>query len=184
MAKPEEILIDNFRESLRQLQVYIIWGIGSSLSYLILSTSVPKPGQTPASIPIPGAFIAIDPGIARVIALSIYWVVGAMATYAFERAQRIAETLRNNPQLLNASLTFPSIATETYTLVRLIPALLPLFLFLSAIIAQWLKGEYRGDAMWGYIFWMVIMVSPYLALASQMLSPIKPAEVRSYWPWL
>lgn len=163
MTDSDKILVDNMKETLRQLQSYLVWGIGSSLSFLILSVTDLKSGTV--NVPLPGSFVSVNTTFAAAIALSIYWVVGALASYAHERAQRIASKMQDNPELLGATLTFPSIATEFYPAVRVLAAIIPCAFTLVGLIYGWRKAE--GNLEWR-IFSTFLLLAPYVTLVMQM----------------
>jgi hypothetical protein len=159
MNESDKIRVENLKETLRQFQSNLVWGIGSSLSYLILSVS--DLGSTHLSVPLPGAFVSVTTDFARAIALAIAWGAGALASYAHERARRIAYGLRSEPDLLRATLTFPSIATEIYPLVRVLPAILPAVFLFIGLLAEWMNTE--GETA-SRLLVAVLLLAPYLTL--------------------
>lgn len=170
MAESDKILTDNLKETLRQLQSYVIWGIGSSLSFLILSLSDFR--SMNVTVALPGSFVPVSADFAKIIAVSIYWVAGALASYAHERAERIASRL--NPELLDATLTFPSVATEYYPGVRALAALIPSGFILAGLISSWRKSEGELGLR---IFLTAILLVPYITLFIELI--VLPTKLKS-----
>jgi hypothetical protein len=64
MAERDDVLVENLRETLRQVQRYTVWGIGSALSYFALATT--DLGSAPVDVPVPGSFVSVNTEFAKV----------------------------------------------------------------------------------------------------------------------
>lgn len=162
-SEVDKIKAENLKETLSQIQTYLIWGIGSALSFFILSST--NPTSTTIQVPLPGAFISVTPGLAETIALAICWISGALASYAHERAQRIVLSLQHNREMLDALLLYPSIATEIYSAVRVAPAFISAVLLITGLISKW--TSLQVEILWR-VFVFLILLSPYLYLIIQL----------------
>lgn len=80
MVDPQQVLVENYRECLRQLQTYIVWGVGTALSLFILLFATPTSGKESSTVSLPILVGTVTPGLAFVILLATYLVVGLMAT--------------------------------------------------------------------------------------------------------
>jgi hypothetical protein len=165
----KQLLLANFDEALRQLHRYVTLGLGTSISALVLSLVEGSANGEPR-VTVPGTFVAIDPQAARVLLLAACCLVGAMASYAAESANAIANCLASSPDLLEAARTFPSFATSRYPGVRYAAAVLPLLFSLVAIVIPILQHEPRTwTAFWlGLIF----LGAAYVPLAIEVHRPV------------
>jgi hypothetical protein len=167
MIDTQEILVENFRESLRQIHGYVVWGIGTSVSFFGLALLSPKSSDAAAPISVPGAFVAVDPVLAQVILVAGCVVVGAMAGYAAEQARDTAKALENVSGLLPALRTFPGIATSPYPGVRYIASLLPLVLVALGLIA--VPFVLGNKVQWAPVaIAMLFVFSAYFTLALEL----------------
>lgn len=171
LTELEKILIENLKGSLSHLQTYLIWGIGSALSFLILSVS--DFGSAVVTIPLPGAFTAVDTTFARVVALAIAWITGALATYTYERAVRIVSKMKSSPDELRAILTYPSVVTEIYPGVRLMAAIIPASFIIFGFISNW--NSIEGDFLMR-TFLMLFLLVPYITLAVRLITLPLPVD--------
>src|SRR5438128_8524654 len=109
---PDKILADNLLETFRQLQRYLVLGLGSSLFYLLLARANTAPPPSGATVTLPGGLPATDPRFASALAISLYWGAGAFATWVVSRANRIVKELQlRQPSALAALLTYPTLGT-------------------------------------------------------------------------
>ncbi|MDY6857464.1 MAG: hypothetical protein SWO11_22725 [Thermodesulfobacteriota bacterium] len=161
--EPESILVENLRTALDRIERYMIFGIGSSLFLVILGTAAPELAKTGEGVEIPGGFISTEPRIVAAVVLAAYWVAGLMASYTVSRAERIVKTLKKSPEILEAALTYPSIATTKIYYPRIGAALLPpaLLLIALAIEGGWPKSYYS-------VLGFLILLTPYITLAFQL----------------
>jgi len=171
MTEIEKILSENLKEALRQFQTYLLWGIGSSLSFLILS--ITSYGSETITIPLPGFFASVNITFAKIIALAIAWIAGALATYQHELAVRIAVKLQKNMNLLHALLTFPSIATEYYPGVRFIAVSIPgIFILIGSVYN---RGEVQLE-IFQFILLTLFLLTPYMVLMFMLTVLSLPME--------
>jgi hypothetical protein len=168
----EKILLDNFKETLKQFQNYIVWALVATLSYYLLTLS--KSNTTQLNLPVIGSINAIDKSLASVISISVFWFLGAMASYALERADRIAVTLKayGKEKLLKAMVTYPSIATEPYPLIRLAPALISILLIIAARVEVWSSAS-KTDRQLSVLFLLLV---PYITIAVKLIKNSLPVE--------
>lgn len=169
MVDPEQILVDNLRESLRLIQRYVLIGIAASLSLLLLQIAASQ-GTITEPVTIPGLVIGVDPGMAKLILAATHIAVGFMALLVTLRAKEIMIRIIRD-ELTEAVTTYPSIATSDEWLLRIVPALAPGVLFLVAI-GKWLYPLTGED--WVYLGGSFAMgVVPYFGLAFMLRRPIK-----------
>jgi len=155
MADPNQILVANLVEALEQLQRFIVVGLGASVSALALTSKTTAQDR----VTVPGTSVAVLPDVARVILLAICILVGAMASYAAEGANVIADKLRSSPALLSAACTFPSVATSPYIGVRILAAALPFVFAVIAIVRSALPyGAVGRKAILG---WLIFLLAAY-----------------------
>jgi len=154
----EDILIENLKETLKQFQSYLVWGIIASISYYLLTLN--KSATTNLNLPVIGSMEAIDINFARLVSLSIYWILGWMAGYALERTERITLKLYHRKEILKAVATYPSIATEIYPIVRIFAGLLPIVIMCLGRIESW-NNNSRTDSQ---IFKIAMLLAPYLTI--------------------
>jgi hypothetical protein len=156
MVDPNQVLSSNLVEALRQLQQYIVIGLGASVSILALSSA--KAARSRVTVPYTS--VAVDADIASLILLAMCVLVGAMASYAAETANLIATRL--DPTLRIAVCTFPSVATSPYIGVRVLAALLP-FIFSMVAVIRLTRSYGAGRHK---VIWMafIILAAPYGAL--------------------
>jgi hypothetical protein len=171
MTELEKILVENLREGLRQFQTYLTWGIGAALSFLLLSIS--DLGSETVGLPIPGAFASVNTTFARIIALAIAWVAGALATYTYERIVRIKAELWTNAKLLRTVLTYPSVLTVIYPGVSLIAVFVPGACIVGGFIFIW--NNIPGDFGWR-LFLATVSLAPYIVLAGELIAWPVPVE--------
>ncbi len=86
----KNILLDNLKETLKQFQNYLVLGLLAALSYFLLVLSKSET----ASVNLQGIVSAnsIDKATASTIWICVFWFLGALATYALERIDRICIT--------------------------------------------------------------------------------------------
>ncbi|NKQ35074.1 MAG: acetylxylan esterase [Chloroflexi bacterium] len=174
--EPEDILVENLRTALDRIQGYMVWGIGSALFLVLLVEATPRLVETGERVELPGGFLGTNPQLAGAVVLTVYWVSGFMASYTLSRAERIVEKLRSSPKILDAALTYPSIATTRIHAPRIGAALLPAVLFFIAYVIEgggWPESFY---SLLGLFF----LVVPYVTLAFQLRLSIggyKPGKV-------
>src|SRR5713226_5005543 len=156
MTEVEKVLVDNLKEALQQLQRYMVFGLGSSLFLLVLSSSHHQSGAE-VEIKVPGDFMPgpVPLRLAVAIVVAAYWVVGVLATIAVARPKRIVRLLRSdadsyakgpkdNEKIVEAVLTYPSIPTTKVHAPRIILSILPAILFTAAAF----RSGWRPNTLW------------------------------------
>src|SRR2546425_2644221 len=171
MTEIEKVLVDNLKEALQQLQRYMVFGLGSSLFLLVLSSSHQQSGAG-VEIKVPGDFIPgpVPLRMAAAIVVAAYWVAGVLAASAVFRPKRIVQLLRSNAnsyaegpkhneKLVEAVLTYPSIPTTKRHAPRLMLSILLAILFVAAAF----QSGWRPNTLWTFVP-ELLLVLPYLAL--------------------
>lgn len=81
------ILLENLKESLKQFQKYLVFGLLAALSYFLLVIS----RSDTTSVNLEGIVSAngVSKEAVSVIWISIFWILGALASYSLERIDRI-----------------------------------------------------------------------------------------------
>jgi hypothetical protein len=166
----QDILLENLKESLKQFQNYLIWGMIASITYYILALN--KSNTTNLNLPVVGSMDAVNTHFARLISLAVYWILGCMGSYALERIERISVKLFHKKELLKAVATYPSIATEIYPLVRVFAGLLPIVILVLGRIELWNNNAKTSDQ----IYKMVFLIIPYLTIIIQLLKNTLPLD--------
>jgi len=162
MADPGSILVENLREALRLIQRYLFLGLSAAMLTAVLP-SRRELGDASVSVTLPGGLPAVPSELASAVAIVVYWVSGALATFTVARAKRIVTELRAYPELLAAALTYPSIPTTRVYGPRIGAALLPPVLMCWAAFRS---GDLRLDE--GGVGALVLALLPYLVLIGQL----------------
>jgi hypothetical protein len=173
MPDTEQVFKENLIEALKQVNQYVLLGLGTSASALALALNTASIG--PQGVSVPGAFVPLDPHSARNFLLVVCILAGAMASYSAEWATVIAKQLESTPELLRAVCTYPCFATSVYPGVRYLASLLPFFLSMTAVLIPALhQNPFPSGAL---RIWAVFLIAPYLALASYLRTPIGNAWI-------
>jgi hypothetical protein len=178
----EKILLEHLKETLKQFQNYLVWGLVAILSYYLLVIN--KSNITNINLPVIGSFDSIDKSLASMICISVFFFLGAMATYALERVDRICLTFayvdktkiqddselialfENKTKLLQATLTFPSIATENKWLIRIAPMIISIVLIVLARIEIWNSASSFSTQL----LILSILLSPFITITVLLLN--------------
>ena len=156
MLEPKEILIGNLTESLNQTQRYIAIAFGASVFTLLLAFGTPSDIKAP----IGPAEILVGKPVAIALSLAVFWVAAGMAPFYVLRIETII-ALIHDPDLVIASVTYPSILTIRPHLLRYGATLLPPVL---AVIALLQIYGYQLLGVW-QIFGILLLIGPHLGLA-------------------
>jgi hypothetical protein len=97
----------------------------------------------------------------------VFWVAGVVASNTISRADRIVDALKAWPEILEAVLTYPSIATTRIHGPRIGAAILPVILL---VVAMAMEGAWPSDLY--SILGLLLLLSPYITIAIQLWSPI------------
>ena len=165
MSTAKEILVDNLRETLRQLQRYLQIGFGAALFCFLLAVIGPETVNSPTgavSFPIPTS-------LALALAVSAYWVCGVVAEFFVSIANRIM-TLIGDDELVLATVNYPSLLTTRPFLIRLGLTVLPpvLIVFALAIVL----GEKLLSGSGLPVFGCFVLIVPYAALSCYLFKPL------------
>lgn len=154
-----DILIENLREALRQIQRSVVLGVVASLSLMLLqfSTASVQPVQ------LPGPVVPVGPSTAKFILVAVHVVAGFMAFTSVEVARGIAREIKND-QMRDAALSYPSFATNSDPVVRVFTCLAPPLFFTIAIVAWAITRRGEEDTWQFVIMAFVFGVPPYLAV--------------------
>lgn len=159
MADIEAVLVDNFKESLRQANRYLAFGLFSSLFLFSLSVD-PDAFSGSGNVSLLGGLPPLPVKYAQIVLALVYWVSPFLADFSLARAERIGIQLQHsNVELLKATITFPCIATTRVHGPRWIIALVPPIL---ASTAGWANGFFSFSQKGVLIF--ALSVAPYLTL--------------------
>jgi len=167
MPTRTELLISNLQESVKNLQRYMLSGLGAALFFGLLAFSGEK-GVT-LQFPAVATSLPISTSVAFAVALSLYWVAGLMATLLVARANRLVHTLRDDsPELLEAVLLYPSVVTLRVYGPRLVLSLLPAALVLAGSVRLWGAQLLSPLPIIGLAF----LALPFLVLTFQLRTAI------------
>ena len=167
MATRIDVLLANLQETLKNIQTFMLSGLGGALFFALLAFSGAK--EVPMQAPAVGSSLPIKAGIALAIALSVYWIAGVMATLFVARANRLVYELRKQDKdLADAALLFPSVATLRVYGPRIILALLPAVLAVVGSIEIWGK---QLLSLWA-VFGQIMLCLPYVILGFEFRTAI------------
>ncbi len=156
MASADEVLADNLREALGGVQKMLLLGTGAAIVYMLLAM------QPPGGPDSAGA------GFARMLALMVALVAGAMAAVTAQQACRIEVHLRRNTALHNAVVTFPSVATLQDPAPRLFFAVAPGVMLAGGTYLVYVDA---GDVVsWALV---ALVALPYVVLGLRLRRPLR-----------
>ena len=139
-----DILIDNFKESLKQIQSYLFWAYVLNLTVLWLIYRHPELVKGKKELTLPPFPVAMDTVTAELTALVISIGLG-YAIYAVSRnAFNIIRQLQQQPDTVIALFTFPTVSAVESAVVRWIAFLLPPAMLMGAVIIDAWRS-YSGD---------------------------------------
>jgi len=168
MPSRTDLLITNLQESVKRLQTYMLTGLGASLFFALLAFSSEK-GVT-LQMPAVGSSLPISANLALAFALTVYWVAGSVSSLLVARVNRLVHILgkRGSPELVEAALLYPSVATFRVYGPRLGLALLPPTLVIIGSVQLW------GDRLWSYLpmIGLLLLALPFLVLGFQLRTAI------------
>lgn len=153
MSEATTILVANWGEALKQLNVYLALGATSAISALALR----RRGKDGEPVTISGGLVPMAPETAQQVLLGVCLVAGALAAYAAVNAGEAVRLLRPQPEIVEALCTFPSVATASLG-SRLLAAVVPSGFAALALLGLREKG-------WVRALLLVAMATPYVFLA-------------------
>jgi hypothetical protein len=114
MADPKDVLLENLKETLKGAERYFLSGSVSALFILLLAARGQlAAGAVEQEVQVPIAGLSAPTFGAALIALAIYILSGWMIFGFIRHIRRIKDDLTrlNEKELLNATLTYPSMLT-------------------------------------------------------------------------
>ncbi len=170
---PTELLAENLKEALRVSHQYLIWATWVSLFFLAMSLQGNKSNTE---------FLDMEISLtqAQFFATGAFFILGFLAYSSVERVYRIKHMLRIEPDLLKATITFPSIPTINSNRTRVLTVLVPTFLFtLGLLIISW-EGliDDITDTWLGVFFLILFLNVPYFALAIKLKTSLLDIKYR------
>ena len=173
---PCSILVQNLLESLRQVQRMVTIAIASSL-YLVLGT-VTTDSISGSAMPLPLNLPAVERGVAESLAFVAFLVASLLSQSHAHRAVRIADMLNGSPDIRDAALTYPSLATLRFWRRRFAVFALSPTLVVIAIARQ----GYQAPSGWwdaiGHLVMFLIIVGPIIHTFF-ILRPLSPSDSAS-----
>ena len=176
LLEREKILIDNLLACLNLYQRSLMWALTASCAFFLLTLRLRDPSQPK----VPLLYTEINLAMAWCLALALFLVFGGFALSALHRAEAILTKLNPPPELREAILLYPSLATNQNILVRAGSVLLcPLAIVTGIVIELW-HGFTREELSWkhqpwetwgGYLILSLIIIGVYGGLARQVWQP-------------
>ena len=172
----EKILVDNLLACLNLYQRSLVWALTASLAFFLLTLRLRDPSQPH----VPLLSIEIHLATAWCLALALFLVFGGFALSALHRAEAILPQLNPPPELREAILLYPSLATNQNILVRVGAVLLCPMAIMTGIVMELRHGFAREERRWkpqpwetwgGYFLLALIIIGVYGALARQVWQP-------------
>jgi len=167
MKEPQDILLENLKETLKSAERYFVSGSVSALFILLLAIRGQlATGVEEQEVLVPIAGFTAPTFSAALIALAIYILSGWMIVSLINHSRRIKDRLLNlgEDEILNAMLTYPSmLTTGRYRPVAM--ALLVATLGTLALLASYTADHGFSSALWTGI----VGAHPYLYIAYSLL---------------
>lgn len=162
---PQPVLVTNLCETLRQLQRYLVLAIVASLSLVVLQllSSSESAGRV---IQLPGLVTTVDVRTAKLLLVAAHMAFGLLTLATGERARKTFEKI-HKPELRDAALSYPSIATEPDPFIRVSACLAPALLFLIMLVLEW-SHQQSESAVQYYIFAIGFGVIPFVLLVTRV----------------
>lgn len=169
MRDAQDILLDNFKETLALVQRLLLTGLTSALFLLSLAVTNPTLQETgePARDPVLG--IRAPNVLLAFVGVGIYWTVGLGSVSFVRRARSLAAKLA--PELHAAALTHPSILTLSLA-ARLALALAPGILGMVAYYLFYRHSHGAADLLPT----APLVAIPYGILAWRVRQDLPPPE--------
>ncbi len=168
MPDPNEIRLDNLRETLRQIQRYIVLGIGSAIILLSVILQAPDLSKSSATLTLP--FIGqVAPSMAAFTLIIAGFIFGAVSVSGVNRVVSIAREI-GDESLVDAALTFPTVVTIQSKVLRVGASLMPPILLVLGYMIEHSRTETPFDPF--ALVGMAMISSPYLVLSYILRKPI------------
>jgi hypothetical protein len=173
----EKILADNLLACLNLYHTSLVWALTAAVTFFLLTVRLRAPSQST----VPPLSTVIPPTTAWLIALALCLVLGGVALTALHRAEAILLKLNLSSELLEATLLYPSLATNQSLVVRVGAVLLcPLAIVAGMGMAGW--HEFTKEAgywknlsttLWGWYFLCsLIILAVYGGIIARMWIPL------------
>ncbi len=179
----ETILLENLRESLNFYQRSLVWGMTAAAAFFFVTLSL----DNSATLTVPVVYGEVSRPAAWGIAFGLYYVLGILAASFLKNVKVILLKLKEvepeiAPDVLEAVLLYPSLATNISRSVRVGSALFPPTAIMIAFALRLYVEAGRGDGMKQETWWflpllMLLMALPYLYIAKRVWHPVSPEEL-------
>lgn len=176
------ILADNLRESLNLYQRSLVWAMTASAAFFVLSVTLGDP--VVPSVPV--LYGKLSGPSAWFIALGLFFVLGILSGSALSNAELVLSELQRptagspgpplEPDVLNAILLYPSLATNANGWIRVGTVMFSPIIVLIAFGLE-LRRESASTSVdvfsWLRLIGLVALIAaPYLNTARRLWRPI------------
>jgi len=169
MVDKDKILIENLRETLKQIQRYLILGLGSAL--ILLSIIIQSPVLTESGAQVSLPFIGlVDLAMGAFTLIIAGFVFGAIAVSGVNRVKQIILEITDEA-LAESALTFPTLITIRSRFLRIGVVVSPVFLLVIGYLIEQARIAEPFDP--SAILGIAIISSPYLVLAYIVWRPVQ-----------
>ena len=135
MNETDGIWVGNLIEALRQLQSYLVLGLGTSASAFALAVAG-FAGPTSERVTVPGISVAVDHTTALILLIALCILAGALAYYNADSAYVAAGSIGEKRELLDAVRSFPSIGSSRFIGWRFMAVWAPFVLAVLAMVTE------------------------------------------------
>ena len=163
MAEPKNVLLENLKETLKGTQWYFLSGSVTALFILLLAARGQLAvGAAEQEVKVPFLDLSAPTFGAAFIALAIYILSGWMIFGFIKHIRRIKDQLTrlNEKELLNATLTYPSMVTTG----RYAPVIVTLLVAALGTLAL-LASYYANQGFSSALITGLIVSHPYFIVA-------------------
>jgi hypothetical protein len=161
----DEILVDNLRESLNFYQRSLVWAMTASAAFYVLTLS---PLQS-----ISVLYGQLSGTAASLIALGLFFVLGILAGSALRNAEAVLSEMQVDSRIRDATLLYPSLATNTNGFIRIGTVLFcPITVWIAFGVELRRESATAGprDVWWwsGLAWFFLLTAVPYADIASRL----------------
>jgi hypothetical protein len=111
----DQILVENLRASLDLYQRSLVWAMTATAAFCVFTFNLFAPNPPTVSV----AYGQVSAPAAWAVALALYFVLGILAASALRHAQIVVSSARLDPEVLEAALLYPSLATSANDFIRI-----------------------------------------------------------------
>lgn len=184
----QTIEVGNFHECLRRHDRYQVFTATASLSFLVLTWKWPWAGKklinSPMDVPpvdsINIGFVPIEHSIsvAILIIFSAFLISSSLALFCIGRAKKLGNALsRYGEPVINAVMTFPSLATHGTKFVRIgIPLAISIMILIAVLREFWWEGSTFWDALVKGSFLSILVLIPQLRIIEKLWIPLVSSQ--------